>query len=57
MAGPAIGTCLATLTGDSGGVSSVSFNHDGTKLASGSWDGTVKVWDGLKPNGKEFDIQ
>ena len=22
-----------------------SFNHDGTKLISGSWDGTIQVYD------------
>ena len=25
-------------------ISSVAFNHDGTKIVSGSWD-TIKVWD------------
>ena len=26
-------------------ISSVAFNHDGTKIVSGSWDMTIKVWD------------
>ncbi|KAF1360166.1 HET-domain-containing protein [Lizonia empirigonia] len=37
--------CLQTLEGHSNGVSSVAFSHDSSKLASASWDNTVKVWD------------
>ncbi|KAF1360474.1 hypothetical protein EJ07DRAFT_177182 [Lizonia empirigonia] len=37
--------CLQTLEGHSDGVSSVAFSHDSSKLASASWDNTVKVWD------------
>ena len=33
------------LSGHSNGVNSVCWNNDGTKLASGSSDDTVKVWD------------
>ena len=34
-----------TLKGHSGGVNSVSFSPDGKRIASGSFDRTVKVWD------------
>jgi len=38
------GQLLRTLEGHSGPVNSVSFSPDGSWLASGSWDGTVKLW-------------
>ncbi|KAF1831217.1 NACHT-domain-containing protein, partial [Decorospora gaudefroyi] len=37
--------CLQTLEGHSGSVGSVAFSHDSTRLASASYDSTVKIWD------------
>ena len=39
------GACLQTLEGHSDDVSSVAFSHDSARLASASWDNTVKIWD------------
>ena len=39
------GACLQTLEGHSSLVNSVAFSHDSSKLASASWNNTVKVWD------------
>jgi WD40 repeat protein len=37
--------CLQTLEGHSGWVRLVAFLHDSTRLASASYDSTVKIWD------------
>jgi WD40 repeat protein len=37
--------CLQTLEGHSSSVTSVVFSHDSTRLASASYDKTIKVWD------------
>lgn len=37
--------CLQTLEGHSSYVSSVTWSHDAARLASASWDHTVKIWE------------
>ena len=37
--------CLQTLVEHSESVVSVSYSPDGTKIISGSFDNTVKIWD------------
>jgi WD40 repeat protein len=36
---------VLTLKGHTGAVASVSFNPDGTSLATGGFDGTARIWD------------
>ena len=36
---------LFTLRGHTDAVRSVCYNQDDTQLVSGSWDGTIKIWD------------
>ena len=39
------GEQLASLNGHKGHLSSIAFSPDGTTLASGSFDGTIRLWD------------
>ena len=41
----AAGACTCILSGHVQGVSSVAFSVDGTKVASGSYDGTIRLYD------------
>ena len=41
------GEVINTLTGHSGYVYSVSFSPDGSRIVSGSYDRTVRVWDAI----------
>jgi len=40
-----VGEQVSELKGHSGGVRSVSFSPDGSKIVSGSDDNTIRVWD------------
>ena len=41
---PSTWSTVATLTGHTDAVLSVAWSPDGTKLATGSWDATVRIW-------------
>jgi WD40 repeat protein len=49
MMKPAVGekwsACLQALEGHTNAVSSAAFSHDSVRLASASYDRTVKIWD------------
>jgi WD40 repeat protein len=40
----------------SGDINSVAFSPDGTKIASGSDDGTIKVWDSGAPESSKSTL-
>src|SRR5947209_11181975 len=42
---PQPATCVQTLSGHSNWVQGLAFAPDGSRLASSSWDRTVRVWD------------
>ena len=39
------GEAINTLTGHGNFVTSVAFNNDGTRIVTGSWDNTAKIWE------------
>jgi eukaryotic-like serine/threonine-protein kinase len=42
-----VGTTLSTYRGHTASVTSVAWSADGTRIASASFDGTVRVWDAM----------
>ena len=50
------GLPLAVLQGHTNYVTSVNWSPDGTKLASGSWDKTVRVWNDVTNTGSQLAV-
>jgi serine/threonine protein kinase len=48
--GPVPGTMVLGCSGHTDIVTGVAWSHDGTRIASASWDGTVQIWDASTAN-------
>lgn len=44
------GDCLRVFQGHSNDISGILLSHDGRRMISGSWDGTLRVWNLQHPN-------
>ena len=52
----ALGLLSEKTNAHSNWILSVAFSPDGTKIASGSWDKTIKVWDSGAPEPSESPL-